>query len=327
VLVTVDIRPQQIQNPDAEQVVAIVNGRQISQTELDQRVSLRLQKLEEQKYQLRRAVLEQIIIETLVERAAATSGMSVEEWKAQLFAGATASEDELDEAYRIMHGTAQEEDPGLRQQLRRKIEESRRKKLWQSTLDDLKDEADIEIRLAPPRDLRHHVDIQGRPSRGAGSIMVVEFADFQCEHCRAVHETLKQLLREYPAEIRLVFKHLPLPHHPGAFEAAEASECAGEEGKFWEYHDLLFEHGEDLSMERLTEFAESLGLDTEGFEECLASHRQRPRINRDINEARLQGFSGTPTFLINGRLVAGGPSLEEFRAIIDSQISAPQGEP
>lgn len=150
-------------------------------------------------------------------------------------------------------------------------------------------------------------------------ITIIEFSDFTCGYCRKFHlETFNQLLDTYPDQIRFIYRNFPVV---GGFEAALASLCAGEQGKYWEYHDLLFTG--DLAMGRSAylQYAEELGLDTEALSECIDSQRFAHRVEADYSYARSMGISGTPSFLINGIPVIGAQPLETFIQIIDAELN------
>lgn len=146
------------------------------------------------------------------------------------------------------------------------------------------------------------LDLSNNPSKGEATakLTLVEFSDFQCPFCaRHVRDTGAQIDKEYVStgKLRHVFLDLPLESiHKVAFKAAEAAHCGGEQGKYWEMHDRLFENQNKL--QQLTPHAEAIGLDVAKFEECLNSGRQAAAIRQDIAEAQKAGVTGTPTFFL-----------------------------
>jgi Na+/H+ antiporter NhaA len=133
-------------------------------------------------------------------------------------------------------------------------------------------------------------------------VTVVEYGDFECPYCGRAEPTVRELLAERGSEVRYVFRHLPLSDvHPHAQLAAEATEAAAAQGKFWELHDVLFEHQGELTGRDLLRYAEELGLDVGEFHKELKRHEHASRIARDVESAELSGVSGTPTFFINGQ--------------------------
>ena len=127
-------------------------------------------------------------------------------------------------------------------------------------------------------------------------------------------------MAEYPDKVRVVFKDLPLPFHEGALPAAEAARCAGEHGRFWEYHDLLFVAQPAFAKTDLLTYARRLDLPEGSFAACLESGRHREAVKADAAEGRAAGVRGTPTFFANGRRLVGAQSFEAFRAVIQDLL-------
>jgi protein-disulfide isomerase len=177
-------------------------------------------------------------------------------------------------------------------------------------------------RTGPDPDEIHQVKIDDSPVRGAedARVTIVEFSDFQCPYCGRVGPTLERLLEEYPDELRIVYKHLPLSFHERALPAAKASVAAGEQGRFWEFHDALFENQKELTDEKFMEIAASLGLDTEQFQRDYQSVETATRVAQDMNEARRLGVTGTPGFFVNGRFLSGARPYESFEAMVDAAL-------
>ncbi len=148
------------------------------------------------------------------------------------------------------------------------------------------------------------IDIEGAPVRGSpmAQITVVEFSDFECPYCGRAHPVLEQVLSEFEGRVRLVFKHYPLSSaHPHALPAARAAVAAGNQGKFWEMHDLLFEHQRQLEDEDIERYAASLELDMDRFRRDLAAAETQRRIEQDKRDGERAGVEGTPSFFVNGR--------------------------
>ena len=155
-------------------------------------------------------------------------------------------------------------------------------------------------------------------------IVIVEFSDFQCPFCERFYtETLPQIEENYikTGKAKLAYRHLPLVNlHPQAFKAAEASECANEQGKFWEYHDKIFENQALLSDTIFSTWAGELGLDIEKFDECLSSGKYQDKVSKDMSDADSYGASGTPTFFVNGRILVGAQPFSAFQQAIEVEL-------
>ena len=152
-------------------------------------------------------------------------------------------------------------------------------------------------------------------------ITIIEWSDFQCPFCQKFDSTTKRILDEYGDSVRLVYRHFPLDSiHPYARKSAEASECAGEQGNFWAYHDKLFENQGSLSDTYYLDLAYEFGFDLDGFEDCFNSNKYYGMIRQDMSDARNYGVGGTPAFLINGELVSGTQSYSEFVSLIEKNL-------
>jgi protein-disulfide isomerase len=152
-------------------------------------------------------------------------------------------------------------------------------------------------------------------------VTIIEAGCFGCPFTREAVPVIKQIISHYGDGVRFVYKDFPMSSaHPGADRAAEASHCAHEQGKYWEYQDILFENLGENSFEDLLGFAEDLGLDTDQFSECLSSRKYKPKVDSDFREAFDIGVYGTPTFFINDRVVVGPKTFNEFKQIIDSEM-------
>jgi protein-disulfide isomerase len=149
-------------------------------------------------------------------------------------------------------------------------------------------------------------DYNGRPFKGnpEAKVVVVEYSDFQCPACGAAYSYTKNVVNEFKDQIKFEYRHFPLTSiHPYAFKAAVAAEAANDQGKFWEYHDKLFENQDKLKKEDLLRYAEELGLDMKRFKATLESNEKDAIINSDLLQGQKDGVRGTPTFFVNGKKV------------------------
>jgi protein-disulfide isomerase/rhodanese-related sulfurtransferase len=158
---------------------------------------------------------------------------------------------------------------------------------------------------------------------GASRVTIVEFSDLQCSACRTAQETARRVRSVYGDQVQFVFRHFPLVTiHAFAWKAAEAGECAGEQGKFWEAIDYFFDHQEDLSVRALERYAGAIGLDTAKFQDCLDSSRMSTRVGRDLEDARVLGLRVAPTFVIEGRVIPGAIPFPRMAALLDQALAA-----
>lgn len=170
--------------------------------------------------------------------------------------------------------------------------------------------------------------LEGEPSLGnsEAKVTVVEFSDFQCPFCaKFVLETFPQIKQEYidMGKIRMVFKNFPLMNiHENAEGSAEASECANDQGKFWEYKEKLFQNQQALSVGDLKQYAKDLGMNEGQFNSCFDSKKYADEVSQDLIEGITAGVTGTPTFYINGEKLVGALPFSEFQKIIEEQLNS-----
>jgi protein-disulfide isomerase len=147
----------------------------------------------------------------------------------------------------------------------------------------------------------------------SAGVTLVEYGDYECPYCGAAHLVLKKLMAQMGDGMRLVFRNFPLKQiHPYAMHAALAAEAAGGQGRFWEMHDMLFEHQQSLEDEALVAYAGKLGLDVARFEKELEEGAYADRVREDFLSGARSGVNGTPTFFINGQRFDGAADLESL---------------
>lgn len=161
-------------------------------------------------------------------------------------------------------------------------------------------------------------------------VTLIEFSDFQCPFCRKFYtETLPQIKKEYidTGKAKLVYRDFPLSFHPGATPAAEGTECAREQGKFWELHDKIFDEQEkqgqgtiQFTAQDVKTWASQIGLNTAKFNQCLDSGKYKQEVEKDLAGGSAAGVNGTPATFINGRLVSGAQPFAAFKVIIDEEL-------
>lgn len=170
------------------------------------------------------------------------------------------------------------------------------------------------------------VSVDDDPVNGVENapVTIIEFSDFECPFCaRFVEQTLPQIKENYikAGKVKLVFRDFPLPFHQNAKKAHEAAECADEQGKYWEYHDLLFKNYQSLIVENLKKYAQEMKLDVAKFNECLDSGRMGAEVEKDLRDGANYGVSGTPTFFINGIELVGAQPYSAFAEIIEQELN------
>jgi protein-disulfide isomerase len=178
----------------------------------------------------------------------------------------------------------------------------------------------------PDAEAVYAVPVGDAPARGPTDalVTVVAFTDYQCPFCGRAEATLDELRQRYPEDVRVVVHDLPLTFHAKAFDAAVATECAGEQGLYWPLHDRLFARQRELSIATAPSV---LALGLEGlqwstFERCTQSERPRARVTEDQRLAERFGARGTPSFFINGRVLVGAQPIARFVEVVDRELAA-----
>jgi protein-disulfide isomerase len=305
-------------------VVAEVNGAPILASELDQKVAGRLARLRQEEFELRRQVLEEIVAERLVAAEAARRKVSPDELLRQEVDAKAGSlpADQLELIYEQNKErfAGQSRDQALAR-IREVLGERAKAERRAAYQAELRKAARVAVRLEAPRVT---VEVpKGAPSTGPtdAPVTIVEFTDYQCPYCHRAQGVMDQVLARYAGKVRLVHLEFPLDGHPGAVPAARAARCAGEQGKFWEYHRSLMTSPGSLDDADLKGRADSLRLSASSFGSCLSSDRHDAAIQASLAQGEGLGVTGTPAYFINGRMVSGARPLEDFVEVIDGELA------
>ena len=315
---------QRSKSKEAE-VVARIDDQVITMQELESALAAQLANLQEQKYQLMQSKLDELIEGRLLEQEAKRRAMAVE---ALLKAEVSSKVAEVTDAEVTSFITENKarlrgEEAELRPKVRDYLRDQKVAQQAKVFVARLRQGAKVAIFLEEPEPIRVAVKGEGAFVKGPkdAPVTLVEFTDFHCPFCGKAVATLKDVMREYDGKIRWVFRDFPIAGlHPRAPKAAEAARCAGKQGKFWEYHDLLFEGQPQATIEDFKRSAEQLKLDPKSFEQCLDSGKHQAAVEADVQEGARLGITGTPTFFINGRILVGAQPLESFRRIIEAEL-------
>ncbi|MEO5768089.1 MAG: thioredoxin domain-containing protein [Polyangia bacterium] len=167
------------------------------------------------------------------------------------------------------------------------------------------------------------IDVKEAPGEGSANpkVVLVEFADYECPHCKRFQPVLRQILDEFKGEVRMYFKHYPLPQHTNARMAAEAAVAAQRQGKFWPYQEKLWENQDNLTPAELEKFAKELGLDMAKFRKDLDDSAVKARVQKDRVDGTTLGLSSTPTLFINGHEYTDAKDTESLREWIKEELT------
>jgi protein-disulfide isomerase len=311
--------------PSGGGVVAEVNGTPILASELDEKVSGRLARLRQEEFEIRQQALEELVAERLLAAEAAKRRLTREELlRREVEAKLTMpTANAVETLYQQNQGrfAGQTKEQALAR-IRQLLEDRARSERRSGFEKELRRAAQVDFRLEPPRTpLELPADV---PSTGSARapITMVEFTDYQCPYCHRAESVVEELLSRYAGKLRLVHLDFPLEGHPGALPAARAARCAGEQGRFWDYHRDLMTSGGLLDETDLKARAARLGLKAGPFAACLASGRYDAAIRASVDRGVSLGVNGTPAYFINGRMVSGARPIEDFAKIIDSELEA-----
>ena len=320
---------QQAKRPAPGDIVAKVGTATITLADVDDKAleqpasSFGAAKLSQAIFEARRAALDELIANSLMDAAAKAQGM---DRSALIEKEITAkippvSDTEVTSWFQAnqarLNGAPIDQ---VRQPIRAFLVQERMQGIREIYIDGLKSKTPVQVMLEPPR---VHVSAANSPSKGPANapIELIEFSDFQCPYCLRADPTVRQVLSTYGDKIRFVYRHYPLPNHPFARPAAEAAACAHEQGKFWPYHDLLFANPSKLSDADFKQHAATLGLNTAQFNACVDTHKLKGEVEADTKAGEDAGVNGTPAFYINGRMISGAQPFEVFKKIIDEELA------
>jgi len=205
-------------------------------------------------------------------------------------------------------------------QISQNIRQARAQKARADWIRSLRQAAKVDILLGPPR-TEVEMDESRRKGGGRAPVTIVEFGDFECPFCRQAEATVKEVLAKYGDRVQFSFRDYPLRSiHPSAQGAAEAARCALEQGKFWEYHDLLFANPDKLNRAGFLELGGKIGLDSARLGRCMDEGAHGAAIEKDVQSGTRAGVNATPAFFVNGILLTGAQPASAFERLIDEEL-------
>jgi len=303
---------------------ATVGGAVITMQELDKASANQLGKIRQQEYDVRAEVLTGLIQGQLIEsEAAARKVTEVELVETEITAkAAKPTEQEITNYYEQMKprmgGKTLDEVKGDITKMLAQQKVNERKGQY---LTELSNKYEVKMLLEPPRStitLRPGAPVMGPAD---APVTIVEWSDYQCPFCKRAFPTVEQVLNEYKDKVRYIHLDYPLPFHQQAMPAALAVHCAEDQGKFWEYNNNLYSTPGDLSKTDLAKRAADLGLDSAAFEACMTANKHETLIKTNYDDGAALGVTGTPAFFINGRMLVGAQPIDQFRTIINDELS------
>lgn len=320
VATTLTVNSAAQQTNQENDAVAKVGGTYLNSADFEKKEAGDLLQARYTMYLSERKVLDKYIDDQILDMQAKREGLTVDQLlDKEAYKGIKDPTDDQMEVYYEGLGVDQP-FATVKDQILDHIRELRKTKARTAYVDKLRVESNIRILLAPPT---ADVDAQSVNIQGSkdAPVTLVEFADYQCPYCAKMNPVLQTLEKEYGNKLSVVFKDFPLPMHKDAEKAAEAARCAGDQGKYWEYHDLLFSsHQTDLTS--LKSHAGQLKLDQAKFDACVDSGAEAAAVKKDLEEGQRLGLTATPSFFVNGHFFNGSADASTIREIIGMEMPA-----
>jgi protein-disulfide isomerase len=321
---------QQPAPPSPGDVAARIGGRAVTVGELDAKWKAtdpaQNAEVTQMIYDGRRAALDAIIAESLLAEAGKASGLSADAYLEAEVAKRVKPVTDPEVAAFFQANTGQMQGRPLEAMapaITRYLTDQRHAQARDAIIGELRAKGPaVRVSLESPR--ATIAVTADNPTLGGATakVTLVEFSDYQCPFCNRVEPTLKRLQSTYGDKIRIVWKDFPLTQiHPQAFKASEAAHCAGDQGKYWELHDVLFSNQDALQPADLKRYAAGLSLNAAAFAQCLDESKYAERVRDGVSEGGELGVNSTPTIFINGRKLSGAQPYEAFAAIIDEELA------
>jgi len=309
---------------DPGQVLARVNGKAITAGEVHKEASDQFDLLEreylQRKHEIAEAQLKKIVQDRLLDAEAAARGASKDKLLAEIKPAEVTDADAEAFYEKNKSQMPPRSKDSLMPQIKAYLQQNGQQEARDKYFKTLEAKYKVDYLLEP---MRVEVAANGFPARGpaAAPVTIVEFSDFQCPFCSRITPTLEQVVSKYGNKVRLVFRQFPLPMHPNAAKAAEASLCANEQGKFWEMHDAMFKDQGGLAVDGLkTKAAGIAGINAASFNSCLDSGKETPAVQSDMKAGTKAGVNGTPAMFVNGRFISGVVSADDLSKVIDEEL-------
>ena len=315
-------------NLDQAAVVATVAGQPITAGILDERLKPVIYRLRLNTYEIEKAALDRTVDDLLLIAEANKRNVPPEDMvRAEITDKIHHPTDaEVAKFYADNKSRINGDLAAVRNQIADYLDGQERARIERALSDRLRKGANIKLLLTEPEPPVQTVSTEGEPSRGDANapVTIVEFTDFECPSCAAMHPVLEEVLKTYGNRVRFVVRNFPLSKHQHARKAAEAGDAANAQGKFFEYTALLFKRQNALDVPSLKKYATEVGLDRVRFDAALDGGTYAAAVKHDIDDGEIYGIDSTPTIFVNGVMLT-TLSAEGLRAAIDKALSKAGG--
>ena len=308
---------------ERNRVVATIQGEQITAGDIEDSLQPLVYDVQQQVYKLRKDELELSINDMLLtqeaqKRKVTTNALLDSEVKPK-----PVTEEQIKEFYELNKDRVSGDFTQTKDAIKQYLEQLELRQAELAFVEKLRAAATIEQYLIEPESPVFTISTADQPSLGNASapVTIVAFTDYQCPSCAAMHPSLERLVKEFGDKVRLVTRDFPLSQHTEAFKAAEAAEAAREQGKYWEYIQILMRNQSELSVEKLKTYATDLALDRTRFDSALDSGKFAEAVQLDLEAGMKLGINATPTVFVNGRRVM-ARSYDELKAAVETAFKA-----
>lgn len=300
----------------ADQVVASWTGGKLTYGEFVEKRKKSFKRLEREqqmaRFKLEEQELEGFLAEMLITEAAKAKGQTDQEYiEALNKAQSVASDEDVQKFYDENVKPRPDAPPFdmIKERIRQFLVSQKAQETVRNEIERLKKEKGLSSELPAPEAAKASFELAGRPMKGNpdAKITVVEFSDFQCPYCARAKDSVEELVKAYPNDVKVYFLHFPLSFHEQALPAAMAAQCANQQGKFWELHDKIFDNQRALGADKYAGWAQEVGLDAAKFDTCMKDPETEKMVKADMEQGEEAGVQGTPSFYINGVAHPNGP--------------------
>ncbi len=311
-----------VANAQAAEPPAVLNGQAITEEEMNKLAKNRMMKVMSQMYDIQRDAIDQIIDERLLEAEAKKQGKTIQDLiKSVQSKAAAVTEDEAKMMYEMQKKSFGDQTfDQVKTRLMSQMEAQKKQAAVGEFIESLRTKADIKVNLSRPR---AEVSVDDDPSKGpkTAPVTLIEFTEYQCPFCKKARPTIDKILSEYGDKVHYVLRDFPLSFHKQAKGSANAAQCAGEQGKYWEYSSQLWDSQGQHTDAKLVEIGESIKLDMTKFNSCVKSQKYFAEIDKDMDDGGKVGVSGTPAYFINGMFLSGAQPFSAFKQLIDEELA------
>ena len=312
--------------PPAPGVVATINGQNITEEDLIGDGKFDFYELKKREYDLKMERLNKLLQDRLIGAEAKADNMSTEDYiNKKIVGGATkVSDSDVKKFIAEKHIPDSQVNPQIKERIISYLQQLKRQDAIEAHVAKLTKSNPVEVYFNKPK-MDVQVEVGSAPRFGGDNakVQIVEFSDFQCPYCARGADVVHELKAKYGNKINIAFKEFPLPMHHDARPAAEASLCVNEQGgdKFWKFHDLAFKAQDKLDAAGLAKLAKQAGVDEKKFADCVAAKKFAPAVDADVAYGEKIGVRSTPTFFVNGQLIAGAVPIDQFSEVIDDEMA------